>query len=132
MHALKARGAQIIDLPQQDFSDTAALIEQLDLVVSVDTSVAHCAGALGKRTWLQLPFASADWRWLLERTDNPWYPSFKLYRQAQMGDWSEPLVRLSADLHSWARTSTSPHSLGTSRRGQERHHAASAPDWRWR
>jgi hypothetical protein len=98
--ALKARDrSQIIDHPQQDFSDTAALIERLDLVISVDTSVAHCAGALGKRTWLLLPLNSC-WRWLLERTDNPWYPSFKLYRQAQFGDWSAPLTQMAADLHS--------------------------------
>ena len=105
--ALKAqawKGPHLIEHAQQDFADTAALIEQLDLVVSVDTSVAHVAGALGKRTWMLLPFY-ANWRWLLERTDSPWYPSFRLYRQAQLDDWSAPLAQMGADLHSLAAKS---------------------------
>ena len=80
-----------------DFSDTAALCECLDLVISVDTSVAHLNAALGRPTWILLPF-HPDWRWLLERSDSPWYSSVTLYRQAARGDWPSVLTRLGADL----------------------------------
>jgi tetratricopeptide (TPR) repeat protein len=70
-----------------DFSDTAALVEEMDLVISVDTSVAHLAGALGKPVWILLP-AIADYRWLLDRDDCPWYPTALLFRQEKIGDWS--------------------------------------------
>lgn len=73
-------------LGMNDFSDTAAVISNLDLVITVDTSVVHLAGALGKQTWLLLPYFP-DWRWMLERTDSPWYPSLKLFRQPKPGDW---------------------------------------------
>ena len=69
-----------------DFDDTAALIEHMDLVIAVDTAVAHVAGALGRPVWLLLSFMS-DWRWLLDRTDSPWYPTARLFRQQQPGDW---------------------------------------------
>ena len=69
-----------------DFAATAAIIEQLDLIITVDTAVAHLAGALAKKCWLLLPFAP-DWRWLLERNDSPWYASIKLFRQSEPGDW---------------------------------------------
>jgi Flp pilus assembly protein TadD len=69
-----------------NFADTAALIEHLDLVVTVDTSVAHLAGAMGKTAWILLPFAP-DWRWLLDRVDSPWYPTARLFRQTRIGDW---------------------------------------------
>jgi tetratricopeptide (TPR) repeat protein len=69
-----------------DFADTAALISQLDLVIAVDTSVAHLAGALGKPVWVLLPF-TPDWRWLLDRDDSPWYPTARLFRQPASGDW---------------------------------------------
>jgi hypothetical protein len=69
-----------------DFADTAGLIENLDLVICVDTAVAHLAGALGKPVWILLPFVP-DWRWLLERHDSPWYPSATLFRQAESGRW---------------------------------------------
>jgi ADP-heptose:LPS heptosyltransferase len=82
----------------EDFSDTAALCECLDLVISVDTSVAHLSAALGKTTWIVLPF-SPDWRWLMDREDSPWYPSVKLYRQNRIGDWRGVLERVQADLH---------------------------------
>jgi len=69
-----------------DFADTAALISEMDLVISVDTSVAHLAGALGKEVWILLPF-TADYRWLLDRMDSPWYPTATLFRQPARGDW---------------------------------------------
>lgn len=69
-----------------DFADTAALVEELDLVITVDTSMVHLAGALGKETWLLLPYA-ADWRWLRGRSDSPWYPSVRIFRQSRAGDW---------------------------------------------
>jgi tetratricopeptide (TPR) repeat protein len=71
----------------KDFADTAALIENLDLVISVDSAVAHLAGALGKPVWLMNRYASC-WRWLLERTDSPWYPTMRLFRQQALGDWA--------------------------------------------
>jgi ADP-heptose:LPS heptosyltransferase len=77
----------------QDFSDTAALCDCMDLVISVCTSVAHLSGALGKETWVLLSFA-ADWRWLLDRTDSPWYPSAMLYRQPARDDWTSVLQRV--------------------------------------
>ncbi len=80
-----------------DFADTAALIAQLDLVISVDTAVAHLAGAMGKPTWLLLSFV-ADFRWQTERADSPWYPSMRLFRQKQIADWSEPVARMAEEL----------------------------------
>lgn len=74
----------------KDFSDTAALVDAMDLVITVDTSVAHLAGAMGKPVWILLPYNS-DWRWLLNRDDSPWYPSARLFRQERPGDWSRPL-----------------------------------------
>jgi tetratricopeptide (TPR) repeat protein len=76
-----------------DFSDTAALIEQMDLIISVDTSVAHLAGALGKPVWILLPFIP-DFRWLLGRTDSPWYPTATLFRQPAIGDWSSVIKKI--------------------------------------
>jgi tetratricopeptide (TPR) repeat protein len=92
-------GPQITDLTSdiRDFADTAALIEQLDLVVSVDTATAHLAGALGKPVWILNRF-DACWRWLRNRSDSPWYPTARLYRQDRAGDWDGVLARVSADL----------------------------------
>lgn len=70
-----------------DFTDTAALVALVDLVITVDTSVAHLAGAMGKPVWILLPF-SPDWRWLLGRDDSPWYPTARLFRQSARGDWA--------------------------------------------
>lgn len=80
-----------------DFSDTAALCELMDLVVTVDTSVAHLAGALGRPTWILLPF-SADWRWLSAREDSPWYCSVRLFRQPAVGTWESVLARVGREL----------------------------------
>lgn len=85
-------GAELVD-----FADTAALIEQLDYVITVDTAVAHLAGALGKTVWILLPF-NADWRWLLERDDTPWYPTARLFRQARLGAWDEVVARVAQEL----------------------------------
>jgi ADP-heptose:LPS heptosyltransferase len=81
-----------------NFANTAALCECLDVVISVDTSIAHLSGALGRPTWVLLPFAP-DWRWLLGRDDSPWYPTAKLYRQKTVGDWNEVFARVATDLH---------------------------------
>ncbi len=75
------------------FVETASLIEQLDLIISVDTAVTHLAGALGKPVWLLLPFAP-DWRWMLEREDSPWYPTMRLFRQASYADWVGVIERV--------------------------------------
>jgi len=80
-----------------DFEDTAAICDLVDLVITVDTSVAHISGCLGRPTWLMLPFAP-DWRWLLGRTDSPWYQSFKLYRQKEISDWKSVLDIVIQDL----------------------------------
>jgi ADP-heptose:LPS heptosyltransferase len=81
----------------QDFSDTAALCEILDLVISVDTSVAHLSAALGRPTWLLLP-AAADFRWFADRADSPWYGSLKIFRQKRAGSWSGPLRAMRQEL----------------------------------
>jgi hypothetical protein len=99
LRAARWDGPEILDHTQElaDFEETAALIEQLDLVIAVDTSTAHLAGALGKPVWLLNRFDSC-WRWLLERSDSPWYPSLRLYRQATRGDWEGVVRRVRTDL----------------------------------
>jgi hypothetical protein len=77
----------------KDFADTAAIIAQLDLVIGVDTSVIHLAGALAKPVWLMLPL-KPDWRWLVEREDSPWYPGIRLFRQSAYNDWPELIQRV--------------------------------------
>jgi Tfp pilus assembly protein PilF len=98
--------AQMINLASliKDYSDTAALVAQLDLVISVDTSVAHVAGALGRPVWLLLPFAP-DWRWLLGREDSPWYPIMRLFRQPQPGDWTAVVKHVETELDARVRVS---------------------------
>ena len=95
---------QILDLSDEltDFADTAAAIECLDLVVSVDTSVAHLSATLGRQTWIVLPF-NPDWRWLLKRRDSPWYRSVTLYRQEHPGDRQSVLTQLGADLQRFSQ-----------------------------
>jgi ADP-heptose:LPS heptosyltransferase len=81
---------QLVDMTRDwnDFTDSAAMLENLDLVVTVDTSIAHLAGAMGKEAWVMLP-PNADWRWLLDREDSPWYPNMRLFRR----DFAEPRAR---------------------------------------
>ena len=79
------------------FHDTAALIAELDLVITVDTSVAHLAGALARPVWVALP-AVPDWRWQMDRTDSPWYPSARLFRQTRRGNWDEVVANMAAEL----------------------------------
>jgi Glycosyltransferase family 9 (heptosyltransferase) len=97
-------GVKITDLSPwlTDFAQTAAAVCRLDLVVSVDTSVAHLAGALGRPTWLLLRYPP-EWRWLLEREDSPWYPTARLFRQRKEGDWLEVAREVAAPLAQMAR-----------------------------
>ena len=90
-------GVTELGLEFEDFADTAAVISMLDLVISVDTSVAHLAGAMAKAVAVLIPF-SPDFRWLLDRADSPWYPTMRLFRQTAIGDWSGPLDRLRKEL----------------------------------
>jgi hypothetical protein len=90
---------ELIDLTNRivDFADTAGLVSQLDLVICVDTSVAHLAGALGKPVWVMLPYRP-DYRWLLDREDTPWYPTMRLFRQQTPEDWDEVVGRIAKAL----------------------------------
>lgn len=96
---LNAASRRVIDYTGEldTFADTAALIDGLDLVITIDTVVAHLAGALGKPVWILLPYA-ADWRWLRGREDSPWYPTARLYRQPRIGDWDHVIQRVTTEL----------------------------------
>ena len=98
-----ARCPDLVDLAGQirDFADSAAIISQLDLVISVDTSVAHLAGALGRPVWVLLP-KPAEFRWMTDGDASPWYPTARLFRQRQAGDWTEVVGRLKCSLQEWA------------------------------
>jgi tetratricopeptide (TPR) repeat protein len=85
----------------RDFADTAALLPRVDLVITVDTALAHLAGAMARPVWVLLPFAP-DWRWMLERSDTPWYPTMRLYRQSAPGDWAGVIERVRTDLADFA------------------------------
>jgi tetratricopeptide (TPR) repeat protein len=98
---LAASAVRDLSAQLADFTDTAALCAAMDVVVAVDTSIAHLAGALGKQVWILLPY-SPDWRWLLERSDSPWYPGARLYRQQLGEDWGAVLARVRADLEALA------------------------------
>jgi len=102
---LKAAHAfdQMIRLGQEfrNFTDTAAAIQNLDLVIAPDTAVAHLAGALGRPVWLMLPHVS-EWRWMTERNDSPWYPSMRIFRQTSRGDWKDVIEAMREDLANWA------------------------------
>jgi hypothetical protein len=97
--AAPPQGMQVHDfMPRvRDFADLAGIIAHLDLVITIDTSVAHLAGAMGKNVWTLIPFVP-DFRWMLDRTDTPWYPTMRLYRQKAANDWSEPIAEIATDL----------------------------------
>jgi Flp pilus assembly protein TadD len=103
----QAGGPAMVDWTTElhDFAATAALVSQLDLVVTADTAVAHLSAALGRPTWVLVPFAP-DWRWLLDRDDSPWYPTVRLFRQPAIGDWAEPVRRVAEALRALA---ANPH-----------------------
>ena len=86
-----------------DFSDTAALVEQLDLVIAVDTSTAHLAGAMGKPVWLLNRYDTC-WRWGVSGEQSPWYPTMRIFRQTQMGDWQGVMQTVRKELEQWLRT----------------------------
>lgn len=90
------------DLAQEDFLATASLVQEMDLILTVDTALAHLAGAMGKKVWLMLPFRP-DWRWLLERDDSPWYPGMTLFRQKKIGDWDELVARIATRLAAYVQ-----------------------------
>ncbi|MGO9700545.1 MAG: tetratricopeptide repeat protein [Xanthobacteraceae bacterium] len=104
---LRAHGVVQLGDEFEDFADTAAVVAMLDLVVAVDTAVAHLAGAMGKPVALLLAFVP-DWRWLLDRTDSPWYPTMRLFRQSSFGDWDAPLAQLRQELADVARRPVGP------------------------
>jgi ADP-heptose:LPS heptosyltransferase len=93
------QGMKLVDFTGEinDFLDTAAFIENLDLIISIDTAVAHLAGALGRPTWTLIPYVP-DWRWLLEREDSPWYPTMKLFRQPWQGGWETVIQCIAMEL----------------------------------
>jgi len=97
--AQAAAWPQLLDYSDewQDFADTAALVAQLDLVITVDTAMAHLSAALGKPTWVLSRF-DACWRWLDGRSDSPWYPGLRLFHQISPGDWATPLAELAGAL----------------------------------
>jgi len=98
LHHIERCGEQL-----QDFADTAALIDLLDLVIAVDTSVAHLAGAMGKPVWILLPY-HADWRWLLDRSDSPWYPTARLFRQDSARSWGSVMADVRGALDEFVRS----------------------------
>lgn len=107
-------GLSLLHLGSQieDFSDTAAIVAGLDLVICVDTAVAHLAGALGKPCWVLLPAYKTDWRWLEDRTDSPWYPSvLRLFRQSVQGRWTDVVDEVAVALEAFVQLRIGPHVL---------------------
>ena len=94
---------KLVDYTEEihDFSDTAAFMQNLDLIISVDTAAAHLAGALGRPVWTLLPF-NPDWRWMLTTEDSPWYPTMRLFRQPSFGDWESVMARVADELKNLA------------------------------
>jgi len=90
---------KIIDLSEKltDFAKTATAIKKMDMIIGSDTSVLHLAGALGVRGYIMIPYYN-DWRWMLKRDDNPWYPTLKLFRQTEYGNWAEVMNRVKEDV----------------------------------
>ncbi len=126
-------GPQLIDLTNElrDFADTAALISQLDLVISVDTSTAHVAAAMGKPVWLLNRFDTC-WRWMYERSDSPWYDSVTLFRQGEPGQWAPVVAEVAAALEGWVASTRKVEVAGAPvrcepERGANSDAAASAP-----
>ncbi len=106
--AALAAAAGVTDLSRQGiggFDDTAALVSAMDLVISVDTAIAHLAATMGRPVWLLLPHLP-DWRWMLDREDSPWYPTIRLFRQPHRGDWSTVLERVHRELSAWAASAS--------------------------
>jgi len=99
------KGMKLLDYTEEihDFSDTAACMQNLDLIISVDTAAVHLAGALGRPVWTLLPF-NPDWRWMLNREDSPWYPTMRLFRQPSFGEWGPVMARVADELKNPART----------------------------
>jgi ADP-heptose:LPS heptosyltransferase len=97
------QGLEVLDFTDElnDFMDTAALVANLDLVIGVDTSVIHLAGALGKPTWVMSRYDGC-WRWLTDRDDTPWYPRMRLFRQEQPGEWEPVIERVASELARWS------------------------------
>jgi hypothetical protein len=100
LEPLRDAGLELVDLtePAGDFADMAAIVAELDQVITVDTAVAHLAGALGKPVWILLPAFGQDWRWLQGRADSPWYPTARLFRQPRRGDWGAVVAEVTAAL----------------------------------
>lgn len=97
-------GGRIVDLRslQNDWAEAASLVWQLDLLITVDTGVAHLAAAMGKPVWIAIS-KRCDWRWMVDRTDSPWYPSVRLFRQTQLGKWDDVFLSIRNALSDWAR-----------------------------
>jgi tetratricopeptide (TPR) repeat protein len=97
-------GSRIVDYSSEmaDFSDATALMVNMDVIITVDTAAAHLAGALGLPVWLMLPFAP-DWRWMLDRDDSPWYPTMRLFRQGNIGDWDGVIARVVEELRGFKK-----------------------------
>jgi ADP-heptose:LPS heptosyltransferase len=108
--AMPAFAGRIADLGRRfaSFGDTTQAIAELDLVIAVDTSVAHLAGALGKPVWTLLPF-DADWRWMTGRQDSPWYPTMTLFRQPKPGDWTEVIRQIEVAVRVFADQTATRH-----------------------
>jgi tetratricopeptide (TPR) repeat protein len=107
-----------LDTTAGPFQDTAAVLRQLDVLVTSDSAIAHVAGALGVRTLLALPFAP-DWRWLRDREDSPWYPSMRLFRQQRRGDWDDVARRIAAELAGLAPATADPGNADQARHWYE-------------
>jgi ADP-heptose:LPS heptosyltransferase len=94
---IKIKNYKNLDIGKDAFLDTSAIIKSLDLIISVDTSIAHLAGTLGKNTWLILK-CDPDWRWFLDDNKTPWYPSMSIFRQDQIGSWKNPFTQIESNL----------------------------------
>jgi tetratricopeptide (TPR) repeat protein len=112
LSALSRFPIERIDDALADFGDTAAAIGQCDLVISVDTSIAHLAGGLGKPVWVLLPHVP-DWRWLLDRADSPWYPTARLFRQGRIGDWDGVIADVGKELTAYTNQQINEFNIHT-------------------